>query len=636
MAGFRDLSIRYKLTAAGIATMALALLLVSIAFVAFEAVTFRDRIVRQMGTQAEIVGYNSASALLFEDRDSAVKTLAALRAEPHVIAAGIYTPAGDSFAMYRRKGAGVDGDLDAEVKGDGHRFQDGRLLVHRNILVDGDKVGDVRLLSDLDELTSSLKRYMLISIIAFFTAFGAALPLLARLQRFILDPIMNLVDKARVVSEERDYSVRATPTSEDELGLLVRNFNEMLAQIQKRDQDLERARDDAQAANRAKDEFLAVVSHELRTPLTPVLAWIFMLRSQEIDAERHQHGLDVIERNIKSQAQLIEDLLDISRIISGKLRLDVRPIELTPVVEAAVESVRSAADARNIRLQTILDPRVLMMTGDPERLQQVFWNLLTNAIKFTPKGGRVQVIVRRVNSHVEITVSDTGKGIDPDFLPFVFERFQQADSSTTRKHGGLGIGLSIVRNLVELHGGRVRAESEGEDKGAAFTVELPISALHVAPPPEDRSHPAATAGTPQEVEPTSVLEGLRVLAVDDDPDTLEMVRFLLEQSGAEVRTADSARAALPILQEWLPDLLISDIGMPDEDGFELIRKVRALDAERGGRTPALALTAYARVADRLKVLVAGFQMHVPKPIEPAELIAVVNSLADWAPKETRH
>ncbi len=627
MSRLRDLSIRYKLMAASIATMALAWLLVSTVFIGYEILTFRERIVGQMATQAEIVGYNSAAALLFEDQKSAMETLKGLRAERHVIAAGIYTPDGAPFATYRREGIAGEPDLNIASTGDGHVFRNRQLLVYRNILVDGELVGGVRVVAELGELTSNLIRYVLISILVFIAGFAAALPLLTRLQRVILDPVTGLVDKARIVSEQKDYSVRAVPTSEDELGMLVRTFNEMLAQIQKRDEDLGRARDDAEAANRAKDEFLAVVSHELRTPLTPVFAWLMILRSDGIDEARRQNGLEVIERNVKSQAQLIEDLLDISRIISGKLRLDVRPIELGPVVESAVESVQSAADAKEIRLQVVLDPRAVNMSGDPERLQQVVWNLLTNAIKFTPKGGRVQVFLQCVNSHVELVVSDTGAGIAPQFLPFVFERFKQADSTTTRKHGGLGIGLSIVYTLVELHGGRVRVESEGEGKGATFTVELPIS---VVPPNRlaDRVHPTAAAEAGH-VDMTSYLSGLRVLVVDDDPDTLETISFILEQSGARVRTESSAKAALATLQSWRPDLLVSDIGMPEEDGFELIRKVRALTPEMGGATPALALTAYARVTDRLKVLRAGFQMHVPKPIEPAELITVVGSLAEW-------
>jgi signal transduction histidine kinase/ActR/RegA family two-component response regulator len=627
VAFFRDLPIRRALTWVNVATTAAVLLLASAAFVSYDIFIASDRLVRRQATQAEIIGYNAASAVMFEDRQAAAKTLTALRAEPQVLAAGIFTPDGAPFAIYRNNRHSLGPDFQGIVaNGDGYRFVGDHLLVFRNIVVDGEVIGSVRLLSDRAEITATAVRHLGIAAVIFIFAIGASLPLLARLQRRISGPIMELVAKARIVSEQKDYSVRAAPAGNDELGLLVRTFNAMLAQIQERDQELEHARDEAEAANRAKDQFLAVVSHELRTPLSPVLLWTRMLRSGELDKERSARGLDVIERNVKSQAQLIEDLLDVSRIISGKLRLDVHPIEMGPVVEAAVESIRPTADLKGVRLHVIIDPRAVVLAGDPERLKQILWNLLSNAVKFTPKGGRVQIMAHRVNSHVEIAVSDTGKGIPPEFLPHVFDAFRQADSSSTRAHGGLGLGLSIVRHLTELHGGRVRAESPGDGQGATFTVELPVNLLHT-PASVDRVHP--TAAAPIASGPATSLDGLRVLAVDDDVDTLETLRTLLEQHGAEVRTAASVASALEVLDQWVPSLLISDIGMPDEDGYALIRKLRARPPERGGSIPALALTAYARVDDRLKVLSAGFQMHVPKPIEPAELIAVVHSLADW-------
>jgi signal transduction histidine kinase/ActR/RegA family two-component response regulator len=628
MAIFHNVPVRRMFTWVNVATTAVALLLASAAFVTYDVYIASDHLVRRQATQAEIIGYNAASALVFEDREAATKTLSALRAEPQILAAGIFTPDGAPFAIYRHQRLSILPDLqNVEAEGDGYRFMDDHLLVYRNIIVDGETIGSVRLLSDPSEITASGIRHLGIASVIFLVAITASLPILSRLQRRLSGPIMELVAKARIVSERKDYSVRATPAGENELGLLVGTFNEMLGQIQERDQKLERARDDAETANRAKDEFLAVVSHELRTPLSPVLAWVHMLRSGRLDEERTARALEVIERNVKSQAQLIEDLLDVSRIITGKLRLDVHPIEMAPVVEAAVEAIRPTADLKGIRFQVIVDPRAVMIAGDPERLKQVLWNLLSNAVKFTPKGGRVQVVAHRVNSHVEIAVSDTGKGINADFLPYVFEPFRQADTASTRTHGGLGLGLSIVRHLVELHGGRVRVESPGDGQGATFTVELPVALLHTPPAPE-RVHPTVQPSS-RPPQPEVSLAGLRVLAVDDDIDTLDTLRTLLEQSGAEVRTAASAAAALGILEEWIPDLLISDIGMPGEDGYSLIRKVRARPPERGGLVAALALTAYARVEDRLQILSAGFQMHVPKPIEPAELIAIVRSLADW-------
>jgi signal transduction histidine kinase/CheY-like chemotaxis protein len=630
VARFRDLPIRYKLTTANVVTTAVALLLASVAFLAYEVVVFRERLIRHVGAQAEIVGSNSAAAVLFKDRAAAEKTLAALRAETQVVAAGIYLPDGTVFATYtHHQGANIP-EIALPTQGDGFRFVNRHLLVHRNIIVDGEEVGSVRMVSDLTELVASVRRYALIALAVFAIAIAVSIPLLTYLQRLFLEPIMGLVRVARQVSEDKNFGVRATVMGDDELGLLVRTFNEMLAQIQARDTEIAGARDAAESANRAKDEFLAVVSHELRTPLSPILAWTRMLRDAEVAPERMSHGLDVIDRNVRSQAQLIEDLLDVSRIISGKLRLDVRPIELAPVVEAAVESVRPTADVKQVRIQVVLDPRSITVSGDAERLKQVVWNLLSNAIKFTPRGGRVQVVMQCINSHVEIAVSDTGKGVNPEFLPYVFERFRQADSSSTRTFGGLGLGLSIVRNLVELHGGQVRAESLGEGKGATFRVELPLAVLH-APAAVERVHPRLSkAGVPQTR--SAALQGLRILVADDDVDTLETIRILLTDNGATVRSVTSAGEALALLREWLPDLLISDIGMPEQDGYWLIRQVRGLDAAQGGRIPAIALTAYARVEDRLKVLSEGFQLHVAKPIEPAELIAVVGSIADWAPK----
>ncbi|WNG31054.1 hybrid sensor histidine kinase/response regulator [Cystobacter fuscus] len=382
------------------------------------------------------------------------------------------------------------------------------------------------------------------------------------------------------------------------------------------------ARQEAEEANRLKDEFLATVSHELRTPLTAMLGWVQVLRNGNLPPEKRERALETVERNARAQGQLIEDLLDVSRIMSGKLKLDVGPVEMGHVVEQALESVRPAADAKGLRLQTALDSTGHVM-GDARRLQQVVWNLLSNAVKFTPKGGRVQVFVERRDSAVEITVADTGPGIAPEFLPHVFERFRRAEGALTRRAGGLGLGLSIVKQLVEMHGGTVAAFSEGVDQGATFTVRLPLSVAMrreaTLPPSLRRAHP----GIPCPPE----LTGLRVLVVDDEHDTRELLRTLLEECHAQVSTAASVAEGLERLKEELPDVLVSDIGMPGEDGFTLISRVRALPPKDGGRTPAVALTAYARVEDRTRVLLAGFHSHVPKPVEPVELLVVLASLS---------
>jgi signal transduction histidine kinase/ActR/RegA family two-component response regulator len=388
----------------------------------------------------------------------------------------------------------------------------------------------------------------------------------------------------------------------------------------------ERLYREASEANRLKDEFLATVSHELRTPLTAILGWAHMLRTGQFDGKSASSAFETIERNARAQAQLIDDLLDVSRAITGKLRIDVRPVDPNSFIEAAVEAVRPAAEAKGVRVQRVMDTGLVSVSGDPVRLQQVVWNLLSNAIKFTPRGGRVQVRMERVNSHVEISVSDTGAGIAPEFLPHVFDRFRQADGTTTRHHGGLGLGLSIVRHLVELHGGTVRAESPGEGHGSTFTVLLPVAPVYAADASEARVHPAARETLPA-FECPDRLDGLRVLVVDDEPDTREMLKAGLGHCGALVTTVATAAEALAEISGAPPDILISDIGMPDEDGYELIRKVRTLPAGRGGRVPAIALTAYARTEDRMQALRAGYQMHVTKPVELVELAAVTASLA---------
>jgi CheY-like chemotaxis protein/two-component sensor histidine kinase len=376
-----------------------------------------------------------------------------------------------------------------------------------------------------------------------------------------------------------------------------------------------------------KDEFLATLSHELRTPLNAILGWSqVLLGTDPPDAGTLADGLRTIERNARAQTQLIADLLDMSRIISGKIRLDVQRLDVAAVIEAAVAAVRPGAEAKGVRLQVTLDPVAGPVRGDPGRLQQVLWNLLSNAIKFTPKGGRVQVVLERVNSHLEVVVSDTGEGIRPEFLPHVFERFRQGDASTTRRHGGLGLGLSIVRQLVELHGGSVRAKSPGEGRGATFVVMLPVAALHEdAEAAAGRGHPAAPSAAASPCGEAD-LTGVRVLVVDDEPDARDLVRRFLERCGARVRLAGSAAEALEVLAADAPDVLISDIGMPGVDGYDLLRRVRALPDPAARRTPAVALTAFARSEDRTRAMLAGYNVHLSKPLEPAELAATVASL----------
>jgi PAS domain S-box-containing protein len=388
----------------------------------------------------------------------------------------------------------------------------------------------------------------------------------------------------------------------------------------KREQE---ARRDAESANRLKDEFLATLSHELRTPLNAIMGWAHLLRTGGLDEATAARALETIDRNAKAQNQLINDILDVSRIITGKLHLTVQPVDAGAVVEAALETVRPAAEAKEIRIEASLAAGTGTVSGDPDRLQQVVWNLLSNAIKFTPKGGRVQVRLRRMDAQVLIVVADSGPGISSEFLPHVFERFRQGDASTTRSHVGLGLGLAIVRHLVELHGGTVEASSAGEGRGATFSVHLPLTRSHQ--PAEGAARPAAGQREPEGQ--SLRLGGLRVLIVDDDPEGREAMAAVLQKQGVQVIAASSSEEALEAIRRERPDVLLSDIEMPGEDGHSLIRKVRALPADGGRGIPAAALTAYAGGEDREKALLAGFQVQVAKPVSPEDLTAVIAELA---------
>jgi signal transduction histidine kinase/FixJ family two-component response regulator len=429
-----------------------------------------------------------------------------------------------------------------------------------------------------------------------------------------LPGLAKLNDELRGEVHERRRIETALRESEEKLANLLASERE--------------ARGQAERANRFKDEFLSNVSHELRTPLNAILGYAQLLLRNEHNADE-QESLSIIERNAKAQAQIIEDLLDMSRIISGKVRLDTASIEMAQIARAAIDTVHPAADAKNIRIESVMDPNAGPVLGDAGRLQQIVWNLLTNAIKFTPKGGRVQVALERVNSHLELRVSDTGQGIKPEFLADVFDRFRQADPGTTRRHGGLGLGLSIVKQLVELHGGSVSANSPGEGQGATFTIRLPVQIIHSG---ELDAHGKENGLDSISHSATDVsLRGVRVLVVDDDRDARELIKRLLTEHDAEVHLAHSAKEALEILNSQTPDLLLSDIGMPDMDGYDLIRAVRKLPTERAN-VAAAALTAFARSQDRTRALLAGFQAHITKPVDPAELVAVVSALTRRAAK----
>jgi PAS domain S-box-containing protein len=386
------------------------------------------------------------------------------------------------------------------------------------------------------------------------------------------------------------------------------------------------AREEAEAASRMKDEFLATISHELRTPLTAILGWANMLNRGTLSHVQTQRALHVIEQSARSQAGLVDDILDTARIITGRLKLDARPVEIEPVFRAAIDVIRPSAEAKRIALQVVIDDRHSIVFGDANRVQQVIWNLLSNAVKFTSEGGRVTAGLSRTERHIEITITDTGMGIEPQFMPYVFDRFRQADSTSTRKYGGLGLGLAIVRHVVEMHGGTVAASSPGKGQGATFTVRFPaapdIRQPEKRPPGPEWQQPTQ----PNQMDDQQILRDVRVFVVEDDLDTLEMLKVILQNRGAEVTTASSAGDALNALERSLPDALVSDLAMPGQDGYELIEHIRQRGPERGGNIPAVALTAYARVEDRVRALTAGFQMYVPKPVDPDELVAVVANL----------
>ena len=633
----RNLPIRRKLMLIAMATTGGALLVAGAALVYFDLARFRSEMTSDLTTLADIVAENSNGALTFHDQADAADVLGALRLQDSIAAAALYDVHGRLFASYApRPGT----PFPPRPGRDGARLEADGVVVFRPVWQGDERIGSVYLRSDLDELFSRIRAQAISVGAVFFAAAVLALLLSSRLQRLVSRPILSLARTARAVAEQGDTSLRADKLGDDELGHLVDDFNHMLAQIQDRDTELRRAKDErerllaleqaarqqAEEANRLKDEFLATLSHELRTPLNAILGWVQVLRTGKLDEATSARALETIERNGRAQAQLIGDLLDVSRIITGKLRLDFRPVELYRIIDAALASVWPAAEAKGIELAVDCGPLASPVLGDADRLQQVVWNLLSNGIKFTPRGGRMEVLLREAAGSAVLQVSDTGIGVRPDFLPYVFDRFRQAEGSISRTHAGLGLGLSIVRHLVELHGGTVAVDSAGEGQGATLTVQLPLRAELTAglPPAGERRR---GAGPPPASGLPDLLKDLRVLVVEDEVDTRDLLVMALRQSGAEVAACASVPEALAAFDRLPPDVLVSDIGFPEEDGYSLIRKIRSRDPVNGGRVPAAALTAYARREDRLRAFEAGYQKHLAKPLDPAELVAAVAQLA---------
>jgi len=637
MTRFRDLPIRRKLLLLTLASSATALALASSGFLAWDIAQFRRDLVQDIDAQAAIVADNSAAPLAFRDARAATETLAVMRLRPRVSVACLFDAQGQPFASYGR----TPNERCPTFPPAQDSIGWSRYTVVRNVTLGRDLVGTLFIERDFADLYDRLRAAGIAAAVLLLIAVGAALLVARRIEHTIAAPLLVLADTARAVSTGHDDSrVRAPAAAGDEIGTVVDAFNAMLDRIDDRSRQLsktnaelerevvERRRVEAERtaalqrerdANRLKDEFLATLSHELRTPLGAVLGWARVLRTTRVNDETRQRALEVIERNARAQAHLIEDLLEISRIVAGKPTLRVRPVDLAEIVDNAVEVVRPAATAKNIELLTDVSVRPAVTSGDPDRLQQIVWNLVSNAVKFTSPNGAATIRLTKKDGF-RVEVSDTGQGIDPAFLPHVFDAFRQADGTTTREHGGLGLGLTIARQLAELHGGTITASSPGTGRGSTFALTLPS----VVREPPRGPEPMVIGG--DDDEGADLLRDVRILVVDDQEDARDLLRTMLSQYGALVTTADSARAALEEIDQRPPDVVLSDVGMPREDGYDLIRQLRLRPSHRGGRIPAIAVTAYASVADRAAALESGFQAHIAKPFDPAQLARTVASV----------
>ncbi len=640
MRRFRDLPIRHKLLMMTFASTAAALALASGGFLAWDIAQFRAEIAEDIGAQSRIVAENSAAPLTFRDEQTAAETLAVLRLRPRIEIACLYTLSEALFAAYQR-----DAALSCPPQPPaGSTFGRNILESLSEVRMGQDPLGTLYIRRELSDVYDRLRIGAITAAALLLLAIATAFLIAQRMQRAIASPMLQLADTARAISDSRDYGLRAAPGSQDEVGVVVRAFNNMLDRIAERDSELSRANAELESeveerrrveaertaalvrerdANRLKDEFLATLSHELRTPLNAVLGWTRVLRAAHVEPATQARALESIERNARAQARLIEDLLEVSRIVTGKLRILVRPVELAALVDAAVEVVQPAAMAKRISLIATIAVRPAMTSGDPDRLQQVVWNVLSNAVKFTPAEGSITVRLERTQGY-RLTVTDSGPGIEPRFLPHVFEAFRQADGTASREHGGLGLGLAIAKQLVELHGGTIAAQSGGRGTGATFEIFLPSMVPAPSPAAPHERIPKA-ARIPAGVS-DGMLRNVRVLVVDDEEDARLLLETTLSQYGADVTIASSAAEALQAIERTLPDVLLSDVGMPHEDGYSLIRRLRARPAAAGGDIPAVAITAYASANDRLAALSAGYQAHVAKPFEPREIAALVAQL----------
>ena len=606
------LTIRQKLAALLMITSSIVLVVASMAYLTWDYFRFRADMRTDLATQAELVLDNTAAAVTFNDAEAAREALEMLSINAHVRQACLYSGTGALFTEVRFDVPSTEGPCPPSVT-PGARFTSTRLEVIEQLTRGRSTGGKVLLVSDLEASASRLQTQS--AAVAAILLCGLLLSFLLSfsLQRIVARPIASLAGTARDIADRGDYSLRAQPTSKDEIGVLVETFNRMLDEIESSQRERAVLLEREQEANRLKDEFLATLSHELRTPLNAIVGWVHLLRTGQLPEEERRHAIDRIDRNAHAQAKLVQDLLDVSRITTGKLQLDIRDIDLAAVASSAIDACRPAAEARQVSIVTQFTSG-FPTKGDPDRLQQVVWNLLSNAVRFTPASGRVMVSLSRTDGFDTLRVRDTGAGIEPQFVPYVFEPFRQADAASTRAHGGLGIGLTIVRRLTELHGGTVAVASDGPGLGATFTVTLPV---------RDTRGVGAVLAEPAR---TASVAGANVLVVEDDADTLELLTTTLRRAGAKPLPAASVAEALLVIADAPPvDAVVSDIAMPGQDGYTLITLLRD---HMGGAMPAatVALTAYASAADRKRALDAGFKAHLAKPVNPDVLLQTLEDL----------
>jgi signal transduction histidine kinase len=631
------LPIRHKLVAMIMLTSALVLTLASIGYLANDYYRARDDLVSDFRTQLDLVIESVVAAVQYRNPEDARAILETLSANPHLRLACIYDESGALFVEFIAGRTTSSCATTAPPEGEGYTWNTYELS--KRMMLDGKRVGTAYLGSSIRAMWTRLRTQALIVIALLGLTLAVALIVSARLQGLVSEPVMALAKTASDVSSRGDYSLRAKRTTDDELGVLVDAFNGVLERVESREKELSAANEELRRevaerkraeqeraellvrereANRLKDEFLATLSHELRTPLNAILGWTKLLRANAVPQPGIDRALEKVERNAQIQSRLVEDLLEVSRITSGKIHLEMRTVDLIAIVTTAVDSIRPTAEARGVAIHRQFVSSSVPTVGDPDRLQQVIWNLLSNAVKFTPADGRVTIHVERHAQYDEIRVSDTGIGIDPSFLPSVFDTFRQADASSTRAHGGLGLGLSIVKRLVDMHGGAVEARSEGLNAGATFTVRLPVRAL------ETRSVMAPEASRDR-LPQSGALAGTTILVVDDDADTREMLVSVFDAAGARVHAVASVDDGLNAAVEHLPDVLVSDLAMPGRDGYELMEQLSETLGTRAPRVN-IAVTAFGGQRERERTAAAGFQRHITKPFDPVELVKTVESL----------